>query len=55
MQKWEYLVVSLTYGMWQPDQLKRQEELNRYGEEGWELISPDTNNNNNYIFKRPKA
>ncbi len=33
-----------------------ERELNKLGEQGWELIqAPDTTDNRNWIFKRPVA
>src|SRR5215510_15894366 len=46
-EQWEYRVTGCY----------SEPELNIYGAEGWELVSikMDSNNNCNYIFKRPKG
>lgn len=53
--KWEY--ISLTHAARGPGDHISDEELNRQGQSGWELVSvvPDQDNNSSmiYYFKRP--
>jgi hypothetical protein len=63
--RWEYKTVRIDVGGWlgpnvQPDALDA--ELNRYGEDGWELVSAfDVNEGNGStmaivtLFKRPRS
>lgn len=44
MQKWEYITKYLPSGT-------KTEELNKQGEQGWELVCVE---NHVYVFKRPK-
>lgn len=47
--RWEYLVIS------KQGRSAYQNELQRYGSEGWELVSVIwTRSASEYIFKRPK-
>ncbi len=42
MQKWEYLIL----------QAPMEDELNRYGSQGWELVAIDQSSR--FYLKRPK-
>jgi hypothetical protein len=71
MQKFEYLVRSdfdemaedaaRAFGNRESERLRAysqtiNDELNKLGAEGWELIqAPDQTNNHNWVFKRPIA
>ena len=46
MQKWEYKMVK--------NIMMTEDELNRLGREGWELVTYNYDDNR-YIFKRPKS
>ncbi len=50
IQRWEYLALTTASEL-------RTEHLNRYGEEGWELVAtvPVGIGTTYYVFKRPKA
>ena len=48
MQKWEYKIVYIR------DLKERDLEVNRLGEQGWEMVAVD-HKNNTYYFKRPKS
>ncbi len=50
IQRWEYLALTTASEL-------RTEHLNRYGEEGWELVAtvPVGTGTTYYVFKRPKA
>jgi len=50
MQRWEYLALTTASEL-------RTEHLNRYGEDGWELVAtvPVGTGTTYYVFKRPKA
>ena len=49
-QRWEYLALTTASEL-------RTEHLNRYGEEGWELVAtvPIGTGTTYYVFKRPRA
>lgn len=69
MQKFEYLIrsdfdvkgenASRSFGSKETERMEAyakaiNEELNKMGAEGWELVqAPDQIGNNNWIFKRP--
>ena len=50
VQRWEYFALSTAAEL-------RTHHLNRYGEEGWELVAtvPVGTGLTYYVFKRPKA
>ncbi len=50
IQRWEYLALTTASEL-------RTEHLNRYGEEGWELVAtvPVGTGTTYYVFKRPRA
>ncbi len=50
IQRWEYLALTTASEL-------RTEHLNRYGEEGWELVAtvPVGTGTTYNVFKRPKA
>ena len=50
IQRWEYLALTTASEL-------RTEHLNRYGEEGWELVAtvPVGTGLTYYVFKRPRA
>jgi hypothetical protein len=62
MQKWEYMTLEFTLGVWYVNGQKRPELrrptielLNQFGQEGWEMVgftSEDAAHYHKYIFKR---
>lgn len=50
MKKFEYLVIYI----WEHEPELLQKELNSLGDEGWELMSKETDSKYEYIFKREK-
>ncbi len=50
IQRWEYLALTTASEL-------RTEHLNRYGEDGWELVStvPVGIGTTYYVFKRPRS
>jgi hypothetical protein len=53
MHQWEYLAVPMVLGSGMgPKELR--EQLNKWGEGGWELVLMLTKESEIFVFKRPK-